>query len=80
MKICRECEYSQEKAAQDRMGNIGSILLCMHPECRDVIDGAPAPCLPARQAPQYCGFEARYYKKKEEKVEDLKVVSLIQKA
>lgn len=77
MKICKECEFYQSKAATDPHGNFGHILLCMHPECRDVLDGSPIPCLPARQVSQYCGFEARYYKKKEEK--ESNVVGLVPK-
>jgi hypothetical protein len=71
VKICKECEFFQAKATTDNQGNFGHVMLCMHSECRDVLDGTQIPCLPARQVPQYCGFEARYYKKKEDKISNI---------
>lgn len=79
MRICNQCEFCEDKAAQDDRGNIGRIMLCQHKECGDVLDGHPIPCANARNIPQYCGFEAKYFKQRIEKKET-NVVSLIQKS
>ena len=80
MKICSECKFSETKAMQDDRGNIGSVMLCMNSECRDVIVGNPIPCINARQANVYCSFEAKYFLPKPANTEPAKVVSLIQKS
>ena len=78
MKVCKDCEFCSDKAAQDDRGNIGRIMICLNKECGDVLDGHPIPCANARNIPQYCGFEARYFKLRIRDEEGNKVVHLIQ--
>lgn len=70
MKICAECQFS-EKRGMEGMGPQGpmyqTILVCKHEECRDPVDGQyTIPCVHARKDPAFCGFNAKYYKQKEE--------------
>lgn len=65
MKICRDCEFHKRGVVQ--MGpQQGLMDVCTNSECRDPVEGNPLPCQVARQQLVFCGFEAKYFKKKEE--------------
>ena len=80
MKICKDCEYFNQKSVN--VGNgLALAAVCKHEECRDPINGDELFCQTARKEDVFCGIKARYYKKKEEearaKSEDGKVIQLV---
>ena len=75
MKVCKDCKFAEKKVMQVGPHDFANALMCMNVECRDVLEGNPVPCLNARQADVYCGFNAKHFKVKEE---EAKVVTLVQ--
>jgi hypothetical protein len=69
MKLCKDCHFLAATAGEMQRGRktfAQMVPICIHEECRDVITGEPIMAMGARQAEVYCGFKARYWKKKEE--------------
>ena len=69
MKLCKDCEFVGHHVGEVQRGRetyAQTVPICTHEECRDVITGDPIMAMGARQAEVYCGFKARYWKKKEE--------------
>ena len=76
MKICKECQFADTKTLQGPQGLFVG-LVCNHNECRDVLEGNAMPCLIARQHNEYCGFAARFFKKRENAPEDAQIISIV---
>lgn len=68
MKHCRDCHFVETQTDQTNHGQFITMFRCMHPECSDPVNAEPLPCGPARRDASFCGFNAKYYHKKEEPV------------
>lgn len=71
MKICKECDFCEEKVVDMQLPNGQSIpqmgMVCMHEECRDPVVGEQIPCNISRREQAFCGIQGKYYKLKEVK-------------
>lgn len=65
MKLCKDCKF-MEKQVVAQQGHAQTVPVCVHDECRHPVYGDPVPCQVARQELVFCGFQAKYWVKKEE--------------
>jgi hypothetical protein len=78
IKLCKDCSHFKKEVIQTPQGYV-NMAMCVSENCRDVVSGDPIPCGAARQQPVFCGFEARHFRENTDKVEDAKVITLVQK-
>jgi hypothetical protein len=73
MKFCRDCNFKIEKSIPGPDGRIiTGIWFCKHEECADPVIGEALPCVRARQDQAFCGLNGRYFKVKEQPIEELR--------
>jgi len=75
MKICIECNFAEMTTIETDRGP-QRVLACRHDECRDPISGVPLPLTTARTQEAFCGIKGKFFKLKEEKKEESKVIQL----
>lgn len=80
MKTCVSCKFKKEESFQMPDGRYQMMFICHHEECIDPVVGEPVPCNVARRDPVFCGVNARYYIKLEEKPKQEKNVIEIAKS
>ena len=68
MKLCKDCDFVKTQPVQDNRGQFVTLYFCEHQECADPVSGEIMPCGVVRKDASFCGFNAKYYKKKEEPV------------